>query len=303
MFNLNEFSARVAQTIEGFVDGRFPVDEKRAPHLVEAMRYSFFVGGKRIRPQLVFAAAKTVRDSHGSAVPEQSPLPETVVGAAIESIHTYSLIHDDLPAMDDDDLRRGKPTCHKAFDEATAILAGDALLNLGFEFLLEGIALHGEPVLLAAREIGRASGACGMVSGQMLDLESENLEPTPDRVRAIHTNKTGALLRASVVSGALVAEANDEEAEALRTFGESIGLAFQIVDDLLDLEKTTEQLGKRAGKDTEHNKMTYPAAFGVEESHRMAEGLTRKAEDSLSLFAESAAPLKALADLILRRDN
>ena len=142
-----------------------------------------------------------------------------------------------------------------------------------------------------------------MVSGQMLDLQSENLEPTPDRVRSIHTNKTGALLRACVVSGGLVTEANDEEAEALRVFGECVGLAFQIVDDLLDLEKTTEQLGKRSGKDSDHNKMTYPAAFGIEESHRMAERLTRRADESLSIFTEFAAPLKALADLILRRDH
>jgi len=303
MFDLQEYSFDVKKRVEGFFDERLVAARAESPRLVEAMRYSFFSGGKRIRPLLVFAAASAVRRSRGLPEPDTEDLPETWAAAAIEAIHTYSLIHDDLPAMDDDDLRRGRPTCHKAFDEATAILAGDALLNLGFQILIEGIEAFGTPMTRAARAIGDAAGYGGMVAGQMLDLESEDEKPTPERVRAIHRNKTGALLRACVLSGALVAEADEKQEEALRRFGESIGLAFQIVDDLLDVEKTTQQLGKRSGKDSERHKMTYPAAFGVEESHRMAERLTHEAEESLQVFPESARELEALARLVLRRDH
>ena len=285
------------------MDARLRAADGGAPRLIEAMRYCFFSGGKRIRPLLVFAAAETIRSATGAATRKTVDSPEASVAVAVESIHTYSLIHDDLPAMDDDDLRRGKPTCHKAFDEATAILAGDALLNLGFQILIEGIETFGAPLVRAARVIGDATGIGGMVTGQMLDLDSTKQAITPQKVRRIHENKTGALLHACVVSGGHVGEADDSAIEALSKFGRSIGLAFQIVDDLLDLEQTTEQIGKRTGKDDEQNKATYPAVFGIEESHRMAADLTRVADESLEGFGEAAAPLHALANLILKRDH
>ncbi len=303
MFDLPTYLNQVKTTVEGFLDQRLSDDDLASARLIEAMRYSVFVGGKRIRPLLVFAAAEAVRKAHGQPAPDLLPLPETMAGAAVECIHTYSLIHDDLPAMDNDDLRRGKPTCHKAYDEATAILAGDALLNLGFQILIEGVELHGMPMAHAARAIGDATGIGGMVTGQMLDLEAEHTPPSPARVEEIHRNKTGAFLRACVLAGGHAAGADPEQIKLLSSFGEGVGLAFQIVDDLLDLEQTTEQLGKRSHKDAEQHKLTYPAVFGVEESHRKAERLTQQAEESLVPFGEAAAALRAAADLILKRDR
>lgn len=303
MNDLGNFSSQVCREVEAFVDSHLDANAAGSKRLVEAMRYSFFSGGKRIRPQLVCAAAEAVRLANDSVDPKSTPFPEIYVASAVEAIHTYSLIHDDLPAMDDDDLRRGKPTCHKAFDEATAILAGDALLNLGFQFLLEGIARWGDPMLRAAQTVGTATGIGGMVTGQMLDLLGEEIEPTLEKVQAIHRNKTGALLHASVLAGGLVAQPTVRQEKALSEFGEAVGLAFQIVDDLLDLEQSTETLGKRAGKDVEQNKMTYPAVVGIERSHEMAGELTRKAEAALEVFGESAARLHALARMILRRDH
>lgn len=301
MFDLATYLSHVKETVESYLDKQLTTDDGASARLIEAMRYSLFVGGKRIRPLLVFAAADAVRGMNCQSPPDTLVLPETRVGAAVECIHTYSLIHDDLPAMDDDDLRRGKPTCHKAFDEATAILAGDALLNLGFQMLIEGIVDNGMSMAHAARSIGDATGIGGMVTGQMLDLESVHHEPTPERVETIHRNKTGAFLRACVVAGGQAAEASSEQIESLSTFGESIGLAFQIVDDLLDLVETTEQLGKRSHKDIEQNKVTYPAVFGIEESRAMAARLTERAEQSLVPFGEHAAALHVAADLILKR--
>ncbi|MCG3199273.1 MAG: polyprenyl synthetase family protein [Candidatus Omnitrophica bacterium] len=303
MFDLADYSARVKDQVEAFLDRRLSASGGGAPRLVEAMRYSLFSGGKRIRPLLVYAAAEAVRGRRGLPAPTLLPAPETLVAAAVECIHTYSLVHDDLPAMDNDDLRRGKPTCHKAFDEATAILAGDALLNLGFQILIENIELHGLPSARAARVIGDATGLGGMVTGQVLDLESVSRDPTPERVETIHRNKTGAFLRACVLAGGLAADADQEQERALSSFGADMGLAFQIVDDLLDLEQTTEQLGKRSHKDAEQNKMTYPAAFGIEESRRKAMELTERAEASLGLFGPSAEALRGVADLILKRDH
>ncbi|GMV67426.1 MAG: farnesyl diphosphate synthase [Candidatus Hinthialibacteria bacterium] len=301
MFDLATYLSHVKETVETYLDKRLSADDGASARLIEAMRYSLFVGGKRIRPLLVFAAADAVRGMNGQPAAKSAILPETRVGAAVECIHTYSLIHDDLPAMDDDDLRRGKPTCHKAFDEATAILAGDALLNLGFQLLVEGIVDHGMELAHAARSIGDATGIGGMVTGQMLDLESVHHEPTPQLVEEIHRNKTGAFLRACVVAGGQAAGATRQQAEYLATFGECIGLAFQIIDDLLDLVETTEQLGKRSHKDVEQNKVTYPAVFGIEESRAKAAGLTQRAEQSLVPFGEHATALRAAADLILKR--
>jgi geranylgeranyl diphosphate synthase type II len=303
MFDLQTYLRHVKDTVEGYLDQRLAPQEGASSRLIQAMRYSLFVGGKRIRPLLAFAAADLVRRSGNLPAPLREPWPETYVGAAVECIHTYSLIHDDLPAMDNDDLRRGKPTCHKAFDEATAILAGDALLNLGFQILIEGMELYGVAMVNASRAVGDATGIGGMVTGQMLDLESVHLDPSPERVEAIHRNKTGAFLRACVLAGGLAAGADREQEKRLSEFGESVGLAFQIVDDLLDLEQTTEQLGKRSHKDAEQHKLTYPAAFGVEESRRLAAALTHRAEQSLALFGEAAEPLRAAADLILQRDR
>jgi geranylgeranyl diphosphate synthase type II len=303
MFDLENYLQNVKALVEGFLDRRLTPVDGVSSRLIEAMRYSLFGGGKRIRPLLVFAAAEAVRKSRGVAPPKTEPLPETFVASAVECIHTYSLIHDDLPAMDDDDLRRGRPTCHKAFDEATAILAGDALLNLGFQLLIEGMEPYGAPMMRAARSVGDATGIGGMVTGQMLDLESVECDPTPERVEAIHRNKTGAFLRACVVAGGQAAGADEGQERQLFAFGESVGLAFQIVDDLLDLEQTTEHLGKRSHKDAEQHKLTYPAAFGVAESHRKAEVLTGQAEASLAPFGAAAEALRGAANLILKRDR
>jgi geranylgeranyl diphosphate synthase type II len=264
---------------------------------VEAMRYSLFVGGKRIRPILCLAGAEAVESS---AATRHRALP---VACALECIHTYSLIHDDLPAMDDDDLRRGKPTNHTVFGEAAAILAGDGLLTLAFDLLSSPASAEiGDPARIRIiQTIARAAGPLGMVGGQSLDMLYEGQQVGYDTLRTIHRSKTGALITASVLSGAIVAGANEEQEAALRTYGDHIGLAFQIVDDLLDVEATTEQLGKPAGSDVKSDKVTYPSLFGKETSRTMAREAVQEALTALSLFDYQADPLRALARFIVDR--
>jgi geranylgeranyl diphosphate synthase, type II len=264
---------------------------------IESMRYSLFVGGKRIRPILCLAAAETV--CSGEQI-RQHALP---VACALECIHTYSLIHDDLPAMDDDDLRRGKPTNHTVFGEAAAILAGDGLLTFAFD-LLSGPAAAGiqdSARIRIIQTIAHAAGSLGMVGGQSLDMIYEGKQVGYEILRSIHRSKTGALITASVTSGAIVAGASPEQEEALKTYGDHIGLAFQIVDDLLDIEATTAELGKPAGSDMKADKVTYPSLFGRETSRTMAREAVQEAVAALAVFDHQADPLRTLANYIVDR--
>jgi len=258
-----------------------------------AMRHSVFAGGKRLRPILCMEAAQMVQGC--------VPLGIEELGAALEMLHTYSLIHDDLPALDNDDLRRGLPTCHKAFGEATAILAGDALQTRAYEVLAK-LQCPAEARVAIIAEIARATGTIGgMIGGQVMDLEAENIHPDAQTLEYIHRSKTGALLTASVVTGGMYADASEAQIADLRSFGENIGLAFQIVDDVLDVTQTSEQLGKTAGKDTAHDKATYPAIFGIDESIKKADELVAQADSALGQFGDRAATLRELAKFLVER--
>jgi geranylgeranyl diphosphate synthase, type II len=259
----------------------------------QAMRHSVFAGGKRLRPILCMEAAQIVHRCVPPGVEE--------LGAALEMLHTYSLIHDDLPALDNDDLRRGRPTCHKAFGEATAILAGDALQTLAYEVLAK-MQCSAEARVAIIAEIARATGTIeGMIGGQVMDLEAEHTRPDATTLEYIHRSKTGALLTASVLSGAIYAEASPSQIASLREFGRNIGLAFQIVDDVLDVTQTSEQLGKTAGKDKAEEKATYPALFGIDASLKKADELVEKASAALDSFGEGAATLRELAQFLVQR--
>jgi geranylgeranyl diphosphate synthase type II len=259
----------------------------------QAMRHSVFAGGKRLRPILCMEAAQVIAGC--------VPIGVEQLGAALEMLHTYSLIHDDLPALDNDDLRRGRPTCHKAFGEATAILAGDALQTLAYEVLAK-LQCSAEARVAIIAEIARATGTIeGMIGGQVMDLEAEHTRPDAATLEYIHRSKTGALLTASVVTGGIYAGANEAQVLSLRDFGMNIGLAFQIVDDVLDVTQTSEQLGKTAGKDTATEKATYPALFGVDASLRKADELVSRAEAALNPFADRAATLRELAKFLVER--
>ena len=286
-----------------------------APHsLHRAMRHSIFAGGKRLRPILAMEAARMVAGS--DAVPEGAP----ELGAAIEMLHTYSLIHDDLPALDNDDLRRGKPTCHVVFGEAIAILAGDALQTLAFQTIAQ---LPTPPATTVAilREVSLAVGTGvgpnsplppGMIGGQVVDIESEGKQPTAELVESIHRAKTGALITTSIVSGGLYGLSTNPGAPGLdsetwvhrlRTFGENAGLAFQIIDDVLDMTQSSEELGKTAGKDTASIKATWPAVYGIDQSRKDAAELIADAFAALQPFGERAAPLKSLANYLVERKH
>jgi len=289
----------------------------------QAMRHSVFAGGKRLRPILcmeagrMVAASSLARESSAAASVTSSPcyaseapadfapLPVGIenLGAALEMLHTYSLIHDDLPALDNDDLRRGRPTCHKAFGEAIAILAGDALQTQAYEVLAQ-LRCPAEARVSIIREIAHATGTIdGMIGGQVVDLEAEHKKPDLATLEYIHRSKTAALITASVVSGGMYAGANLADTERLRIYGQSIGLAFQIVDDVLDITQTSEQLGKTAGKDTAAEKATYPALFGIEESLRRADALVERACGQLDKFGDRATTLKELARFLVARKN
>jgi geranylgeranyl diphosphate synthase, type II len=291
---LAEYIALQQQRVDAALHRWVPAEPVDPPGIHKAMRYSLFAGGKRIRPLLAIAAAEAVCD-----------LPGGVEDAAcsLELIHTYSLIHDDLPALDNDDLRRGRPTCHKVFGDAMAILAGDALLTLAFEVLarLEGV--DAERRIRLVEELARASGTVGgMIGGQVNDIEGEGKHPTAALLESIHRAKTGALLRASVRMGAIYARASADQLDALTRFGEHAGLAFQIVDDVLDVEQPSEKLGKTAGKDAAQHKITFPAVYGLEASKQMAEAERVAAHVALQCFDDRAGRLKELVDLIVYRD-
>jgi geranylgeranyl diphosphate synthase type II len=265
-----------------------------------AMRHSVFAGGKRLRPILCMESGRMLMSSPRSS-PRQLPAGIEDLGAALEMLHTYSLIHDDLPALDNDDLRRGRPTCHKAFGEATAILAGDALQTQAYEVLAQ-INCPAEARVAIIREIAHATGTIdGMIGGQVVDLEAEHKRPDLATLEYIHRSKTAALITASVVSGAMYAGADAGDIDRVRVYGQSIGLAFQIVDDVLDVTQTSEQLGKTAGKDTAAEKATYPALFGIEESTRKADALVAQACAQLDKFGDASSTLRDLAHYLIER--
>src|ERR1039457_3873097 len=253
----------------------------------QAMRHSVFAGGKRLRPILCMEAAQMIAGCVPPGIEE--------LGAALEMLHTYSLIHDDLPALDNDDLRRGRPTCHKVFGDAIAILAGDGLQTYAYEVLAQ-LQCPAEARVAIIAEVAHATGTIdGMIGGQVMDLEAEHQHPDAKTLEYIHRSKTGALLTASVVTGGLYAGGDASQVQSLRDFGMNIGLAFQIVDDVLDVTQTSEQLGKTAGKDTATEKATYPSLFGIDASIKKADELVAAADAALDQFSDSAATLRELA--------
>jgi geranylgeranyl diphosphate synthase type II len=278
--------------IDAALDRLLPPEDASPPSIHRAMRYSVFAGGKRLRPILCLETARVF-------LREPSGIQE--VACAIEFIHTYSLIHDDLPALDNDDMRRGQPTCHKQFGEATAILAGDALLTLAFQTLAEAPVEPARRILVLA-EVARAAGTRdGMVGGQVADLEAERKPVDPATLEYIHRSKTAALIRVSTVAGAIVAGATPDEVSSCGRFGEHIGLAFQVVDDILDVVSTSDALGKTSGKDQSQQKATYPALYGLERSRAMARELAEQARQELAPFGPRAARLEELAECLIFR--
>ncbi len=289
------YLAAQREKIDQFLEETLPSPDST---LHESMRYSMFAGGKRLRPGLAIAAYEAVEGTS----------PDIIrIASTLELIHTYSLIHDDLPAMDDDDFRRGKPTNHKAFNEAIAILAGDGLLTLAFEVAsLPGPSTNGigDGVRLqVVRELAEGSGSVGMVGGQAVDIESEGVDIDADRLEYIHKHKTGKLFRAAVRMGALIGGATSEQLASLTTYSEDIGLAFQINDDILNVVGALEDLGKSANSDAARGKSTYPAFFGVDESREKVKTLTDQAIAALESFGSSAEPLRALAAFQLSRTS
>lgn len=272
-----------------------PQPEEFPPSIHTAMRHSVFAGGKRLRPILCFEAGRIFGAGSEDLLRR---------AAALELIHTYSLIHDDLPALDNDDLRRGKPSCHKAFGEATAILAGDALLTLAFEVLASDGSPPAEIRLQVIRELAHAIGTrAGMVGGQVVDLEASDRKVDEARLEYIHSSKTGALIRMAARAGALYGGAGQEDSERLSLYGAKVGLAFQIADDLLDEASSTEALGKTAGKDARQHKATYPALFGIEKSRRMAKELAEEASAAIRPFGGAAARLREIAFYLIERTS
>jgi len=264
--------------------------------LLTAMHYSLMAGGKRIRPILCINAANAVNDQVNNILS---------VACAIECIHTYSLIHDDLPAMDNDDLRRGNPTCHKAFDEATAILAGDALLTLAFEILSGNTLSNHDPEtrLQVIQMVAHAAGPYGMIEGQMQDIASESTQLTATELERLHRLKTGALIAVSVNTGALLAKASSAQKEMLNAYAQNIGLAFQVIDDVLNVRGDAKQMGKAVGTDRENQKNTYPDLMGLSAAEKKAHQLLDYAIDALSIFDDRADPLRSIARYIVQRDH
>ncbi|BBD56106.1 geranylgeranyl diphosphate synthase CrtE [Planktothrix agardhii] len=293
-FDLSAYLSQRQTLVEQALDQSLPLiyPEK----IYESMRYSLLAGGKRLRPILCLATCELVGGTVEMAM---------ATACALEMIHTMSLIHDDLPAMDNDDYRRGKLTNHKVYGEDIAILAGDGLLSYAFEFVATKTPnVPANQVLQVIARLGRAMGAAGLVGGQVVDLDSEGLtDVSEETLTFIHTHKTGALLEASVVCGAILAGAKETEIEGLSRYARNIGLAFQIVDDILDITATQEELGKTAGKDLTAKKVTYPSLWGIDESRRQAQQLIEAAKAELSNYGDKAIPLLAIADFITNRTH
>ena len=279
--------------VDRALDRFLPQASVRPATIHKAMRYSLFAGGKRLRPILCLAAAEACGGRTSMALP---------LACAIECIHTYSLIHDDLPSMDNDDLRRGRATCHKVFGEGIAILAGDALLTIAFEIAAQAKPTSRYDLREIFREITIAAGSQKLIAGQVADLEAEGRPIHRAQLRYIHENKTAALLTASVRLGAMTANASAKQLTAMTKFGRALGLAFQVIDDILDVTQTSEKLGKSAGKDVAAKKATYPAVIGLEKSRAEARRLTREAHGALGSLGKDADVLRALADYLLARE-
>ncbi len=298
VFDLAGYISRRRSLMEEAIDRLLPrPDGPDDAPVFEAMRYSIKAGGKRLRPLLFLAGAEAVGGGIEPLVP---------FACALECIHTYSLIHDDLPAMDDDDLRRGRPTCHKAFGEAIAILAGDGLLTLAFELMTRTSGPSAPPpetVLEAIQVLARAAGVSGMVGGQTADILAEGKEITAGTLDLIHRKKTGALIAASVETGAMLGGGSRKEISSLGEYGTNLGLAFQIMDDILDVTGDPALLGKKTGADARRKKAAYPALFGIEEAKRRADDLLSRAGEALSGFGPEGDPLRAIAQYVGKRDR
>src|SRR5437667_7269730 len=293
-FDLEAYLAGRTAAVNRALDRFLPKAATRPATIHKAMRYSLFAGGKRIRPALCLAAAEACGGKADAALP---------LACAIECVHTYSLIHDDLPAMDNDDYRRGKLTNHKVFGEGIAILAGDALLTQAFEIAAQCKGWPRYPHQAIVLELSRAAGSGQLIAGQVADLEGEGKKISAHQLRYIHERKTSALLCCSARLGAMSANGTVAQLEALTDFGYHVGLAFQIIDDILDITQTSERLGKTAGKDTQAQKATYPTIVGMEKSKRIARQLTQRAFDALRIFRDKAVALEALAAYLLQRDR
>jgi geranylgeranyl diphosphate synthase type II len=294
MFDLKKYITVKSRVVNDALENLLQ-HSQQGETITDAMRYSLLAGGKRIRPVLCLAAAEAV---------DGKPEDALIAACALEMIHTYSLIHDDLPAMDDDELRRGNPTCHIAFDEATAILTGDALLTLAFEILASVPFETGDQAakwLQVIRIIAIAAGSKGMIQGQMLDIAAEGQNLKVNELEAMHTLKTGALIEASLQCGALLACADEIQLEFLKTYARKIGLAFQVADDILNIEGNPEEMGKAVGTDQLHEKSTYPSILGLDASKQFAQKLVRQALQALESFDNKAEPLRALATYIIER--
>jgi geranylgeranyl diphosphate synthase type II len=281
------------KTIDRALDRYLPKENVKPATIHKAMRYSLFAGGKRLRPILCLAAAETCGGKIDNALP---------LACALECIHTYSLVHDDLPSMDNDDFRRGRPTCHKVFGDGIAVLAGDALLTSAFEIVSHAKTPPRYDMSILLREIAVAAGSQKLIAGQVADLEAEGQKATRERVRYIHENKTAAILTISVRLGAMSANANPKQLASITGFGRALGLAFQIIDDILDVTQTSEKLGKSAGKDIAAKKATYPAVIGVEKSRAEARRVTLQAHKALSIFGKKAEVLHELSNYLLERE-
>ena len=293
-FVLQNFLASRTAAVNRALDGFLPPPTAKPATIHKAMRYSLFAGGKRMRPALCLAAAAACGGHEADAMP---------LACAVECIHTYSLVHDDLPAMDDDDYRRGKLTSHKVFGEGIAVLAGDALLTQAFEIAARCKGWPRYPHERIILELARAAGSLQLIAGQVADLEAEGRKISAKQLRYIHERKTSALLCCSVRLGGMSANCTPAQFQALTDFGYHVGLAFQVIDDILDMTQTSEQLGKTAGKDSAAQKATYPAIVGLEKSRRIAEELTGKAFAALDIFKGKAVALEALAEFLLKREK
>jgi len=292
--NLSHYWKARQGEVEAALNTLIPKEKTRPATIHKAMRYSLFAGGKRLRPILVLAASEAISGRYRDALP---------LACAVECIHTYSLIHDDLPCMDNDDLRRGMPTSHKVFGEGIAVLAGDALLTIAFEMVAKAKAAkryhHGALVL----ELAEVSGSQKLIGGQVADTEGEGKKISPADLRYIHENKTAALITGSLRLGAMSANATAKQLDAITDFGLSLGLAFQVIDDILDVTQTSEQLGKSAGKDIAAQKATYPSILGMAKAQKEAARLTKKANDALKVFGAKGETLRAIAGYMLERKN
>lgn len=291
--NLKSYLVSRQKKIDRALDRHLPKENVKPATIHKAMRYSLFAGGKRLRPILCLAAAEACGGKIDHALP---------LACAMECIHTYSLVHDDLPSIDNDDFRRGRATCHKVFGDGIAVLAGDALLTIAFEIVSRAKPASRYNMSILLGEVAVAAGSKKLIAGQVADLEAEGKNASRAELRYIHENKTAAILTTSVRLGAMSANANTKQLAAITKFGRALGLAFQVIDDILDVTQTSEKLGKSAGKDIAAKKATYPAVIGLKQSRAEAKRLTKQAHDALSIFGKKAEALHALANYLLERE-